>query len=265
MKKYILFTFLIFLLAGCSVKKAPLSDLDVIKQRGYIIVGVKEDSPPFGYYKDNQFKGLDIEIARAIAKTIFNSDLPDKIRFVAVNPQNRIAKLNAKEIDLIVATLSVNDKRKLVVNFSEPYYVANQKLMVSKNSKITNLSYFNTHGRLGVVLGTLGETTIHLVAPNAQVVGAKNYDDLIYSIKNGDVEGVLGDDCILKGYDIKDFKIINRSYSTQHYAVGARKSDESKELLENVNYAIATLKDEKKLDILNEYFESNKNDKKAAN
>ena len=122
MKKYIFFTIFILFLCGCSFhgKNNKLSDLDIIRQRGFIIAGVKSDSPPFGYIVDNKLTGIDIEIVRNIALAIFDTDTPDVIHFVNVDAQNRISKLNSKEVDILVATMSINPKRKLVINFSRP-------------------------------------------------------------------------------------------------------------------------------------------------
>ena len=144
MKKYIAL-FIIFLVAvslsGCSFlkKEKELNDFDTIKKRGYLIVGVKSDSPPFGYYKDGKLAGIDIEIAQNIANYIFKSDSPANVKFVKVDAQNRIQKLNSKEVDILVATMSINEKRKLIMSFSIPYFVANQKIMVRKTSKISHL------------------------------------------------------------------------------------------------------------------------------
>ncbi|MBR1616896.1 transporter substrate-binding domain-containing protein, partial [bacterium] len=147
MKKYIVFTFVLFLSVfsfGCTKKEKHLSDLEIIKDRGYVIVGVKEDAPPFGYYdKDGALRGIDIDLAKSISQEIFQTDSEDRIEFVLVNSRNRISKLNSKEVDMLVATMSVNDKRRLVIDFSTPYFVANQKLMVKSDSKITNINYFN--------------------------------------------------------------------------------------------------------------------------
>ena len=250
MKKYILLTSVIFfglLLSGCIKKTPELTDLDEIIQRGYLIAGVKEDAPPFGYYKDNNLQGIDIDIARQIANDIFQNQSRANVRFVKVNPQNRISKLNSKEVDILVATMSINEKRKLVINFSIPYFTTSQKLMVRKDSKISHIQYFNTSGKLGVVLGTTGERIIHLAAPTARITGARSYKEATDLLLTGQIDGIIGDDCILKGYMTPELKIINKVYSREYYAVAARKSDKSKELLDEINATISSMLDDKKI------------------
>lgn len=255
MKKYIAFTFLLFLLflcCGCSKQKHGLNDLEVIKERGYIIAGVKEDSPPFGFYKKQMLTGIDIELARAIAEQIFKD--PNCIKFVSVNAQNRFSKLNSGEVDILVAIVSVNEKRKLIIDFSAPYFIAAQKLMVKKDSKISHLQYFNTNGTLAVVLGTTGDKILRLAAPNARIVGTKTYTEAIKLLAESKVDGVLGDDCVLEGFNDGRFKVINRAYSREYYAVALRKSEKSKELLAEVNAAIVSFLDDKKMNILKKEF-----------
>ncbi len=251
MKKYIfliiILLFSAFIMSGCINKKDRTSDLETIKNRGYLIVGVKTDSPPFGYYKNNELQGIDVQLSQYIADSIFGFESPQNIQFVPVNAQNRIEKLNSKEVDILVATLSVNEKRKLVVDFSVPYFVASQKLMVAKNSKIAGLNYFNKNGKLVVVMGTTGEKIVRLVVPNAYIIGAKTYYDAIKYLKNGSADAIFGDDCILSGLNNGKYKIINRAYSREFYAVAVRKSEQSCDLLNEINSIIAYVLDEKKL------------------
>lgn len=259
MKKYIVLTIFLLLassftiaLSGCSKfkKEENLSDLEMIKKRGYLIVGVKVDSPPFGFYKDGKIVGIDVELAQNIANNIFKNNSPEHIQFVPVNAQNRIAKLNSKEVDILVATMSVNEKRKLIMDFSTPYFVANQKIMVKKNSKVSHLQYFNSSGRLAVVMGTTGEKISRLIAPNARFVGAKSYIEAFNLLLNNQVDAILGDDCILANFNNGDFKIVNRAYSREYYAVAIRKDENSKELLNSINAEITTLLDKKHINLI---------------
>lgn len=253
MKKYIVlfFVFLISLcLFGCGKQKKHLNDLEAIIEKGYITVGVKADSPPFGYFQDNQRKGIDIEIAREIASAIFKDSYEEHLKFVNVDAQNRISKLSAKEVDILVATVSVNEKRKLVVNFSKPYFMTGSKIMVRKNSNISTLQYFNSKGKLAVVMGTTGEKTARQIVPNAELIGAKTYPEAFKYLKEGKVDAILGDDIILTQFKNSNFRIVNRAYSRENYAVAVRKSEDSKELLDEINVVISSLLDNKNFNLI---------------
>ena len=238
-------------MVGCSKKKEDLDDLQIIKKRGYLIVGVKNDSPPFGFYNEKgELVGFDIDIAYAIAERIFDEKSPANVKFVVVSPQNRISKLNSKEVDILVATMSINEKRKLVLDFSMPYFVVSQKLLIRNTSKIPNLHYFNKEGRLAVIMGTTGERIARKVAPNANLIGAKGYDEAYKLLINQKVDAILGDDCILTRFVNDKTKLVSHAYSKEFYAVAIRKTEKSKVLLNSVNSAIAMILDEKKLNLI---------------
>lgn len=254
MKKYIavvIFLFLSFILCGCSFKKEKIDDLDTILKRGYITVGVKTDSPPFGYYENNNHAGIDIELAKSIAYYIFKDDSQDRIHFIDITPQNRIAKLNSGEVDILVATMSINEKRKLVINFSKPYYVTGQKLMVKKDSKITSLNQFRTNNKLVVIMGTTGEKIAKMSASNASFIGAKTYTEAFNYLQNSQADAILGDEVILRNFCTDNYKIVNRAYSIEYYAVAVRKQEDSKELLNKINAAISIVLDENKFNLKN--------------
>jgi len=255
MKKYIilllLFTFSVIFLTGCKKEEKLTDELEIIKNRGYLVVGVKNDSPPFGYYnEEKQLVGVDIELVKRIAKEIFDSDSSEHVKFVVVTPQNRISKLNSKEVDILAATISVNQKRKLVMEFSLPYYVTSQKVLIKNTSEIKNLRYFNKNGRLAVVMGTTGEKILSTLVPNASVIGAKSYSEAINYLANSQVEGVIGDDAILAAFLTDDYKFLKHGYTREFYAVAVRKNDNTTKLLEVINAAITAYLDEKNINIL---------------
>ena len=253
MKKYTVLLIILslsFLFCGCTNKNKHLNDLETIKKRGHIIVGVKADSPPFGYFDEDKRKGIDIEIAKEIAGAIFKEEPEGHIEFVNVTAQNRISKLNAKEVDILVATVSVNEKRKLVIDFSRPYFMTSSKILVKKDSGISTLQYFNSRGKLAVVMGTTGEKIARQTAPNAILIGAKTYPEAFNYIQNNQVDAILGDDIILSQFVNNKYKIVNRAYSRENYAVAVRKSEDSKELLSEINMVIGSLLDDKRFNLL---------------
>ena len=73
--------------------------LKTIKSRGYLIVGVKTDTRPFGYLENGKNVGFDIDIAKYIAKDILHDQ--NKIKFVQVTPSNRLYFLNVEKVDII--------------------------------------------------------------------------------------------------------------------------------------------------------------------
>ncbi|QLE52362.1 glycosyl hydrolase family protein [Nostoc sp. C057] len=73
----------------------PGTPLRRIQDRGYLVVAVKENVPGFSYRdpKTGEFSGLEIDLARLIAKQIFGD--PSKVKFVAVSTQQRLPVLRS--------------------------------------------------------------------------------------------------------------------------------------------------------------------------
>ena len=131
---------LIALGAFVAVNLAPVRAAEVtpdaIKARGVLRVGVKYDSPPFGALdpRTSQVTGFDIDLARAIAKTILGDE--NKVQLVQVTSVNRIPQLENGNIDLIIATMTITQDRLKQIDFSNVYYVAGESLLVKKSSPI---------------------------------------------------------------------------------------------------------------------------------
>ncbi len=236
MKKVSILILSIFLMSlfctACTNNDKDL--LSRIKLRNKIIIGIKNDSKPFGYIENNELKGFDVDVAKSIAKRILGNE--DLIEFVPVTAESRISDLNSKKVDIIIATMSINPKRTHIIDFTNPYFVAGQALMLKNSSRINSIESLNTR-KVGIILGTTGEKTIRLLAPNAMVIGKKNYNDAFNLLKEDKVDAILADDSILYGFilDNKGYKILPARYTKEYYAVALRQGKENKELKEELN------------------------------
>ncbi|MCD8023926.1 MAG: transporter substrate-binding domain-containing protein [Candidatus Gastranaerophilales bacterium] len=254
MKKLSIFIlFCIFFLTGCTQEKKNENLLEKIKLRDKIIVGIKSDSKPFGYINNNEISGFDADIAKNIAQGIFASDFKGHIEFVPLKAQERIIALNAGRVDMIIATLSINERRKEIIDFSIPYFIAGQALMVPYTSRIKSIEQLNNKP-VAVVLGTTGERTVRLLAPNVISIGATSYKDAFDLLKNGSVEAILADDSLLYGImsDNKGYKILPQRYTKEFYAIGLRQGEENASLKRQLNAIIKDLQETGKLNRIKE-------------
>ncbi len=212
-----------------------------ILDRGYLIAGVKTDTKPFGFKdKDGKLTGLDIDIAKAIAKAIFRNE--NRLKLVSVTPSDRLIKLTTGEVDIVIATMTVTPQRMDLIDFSHSYFIAGQTLLVPQNSKITSLADLAGED-VGVIFGTTAEKNLRTLVPTAKVLGYRTYDEAYEALKNGTIKAITSDDTILRNYALNDksVKMLNKRYSKEPYAVGVRKGKENKMLLERVNFVIKTL------------------------
>ena len=227
---------------GYESKQLEMPDTyKTILNRGYLIVGVKADTKPFGFKdKDGKLAGLDVDIAKAIAKSIFRDE--NKLKLVSVTPSDRLIKLTTGDVDIVIATMTVTPQRMDLIDFSHSYFIAGQTVLVPKDSKITALADLADEN-VGVIFGTTAEKNLRTLVPTAKVFGYKTYNDAYNALKSGIIKAITSDDTILRNYALNDktVRILNKRYSKEPYAVGVRKGKENKELLERVNFVIKTL------------------------
>lgn len=241
---------LCLLLCGCGKKEEPKDILSVITERGELVVGVREDTPPFGYKNEKgQFEGYDIDLAKNIAYGLLGSE--NKIKFVPVTASNRILKLNSGEVDILVATMSITEQRQMVLNFSTPYYVAGQAVLVNSSSSATGIGDFEGKNLI-IVFGSTSERNLRANLPEVNVLGYKTYKDAYKALKNKQAEGIVADDTILMKYALQDksVRLLPKRYSQEPYAVAVRKEQESLRLLSKINYIIEDMQNAKKLERL---------------
>src|SRR3954451_14234590 len=110
------------------------SAMDVIQKKGKIVVGTKFDQPLFGLKNptNGKVEGFDVEIANLMAKGIFGGNIDGKVEFVEAVSKNREPYIQEGKVDIVVATYTINDTRKQVVDFAGPYFIAHQDIMVKK-------------------------------------------------------------------------------------------------------------------------------------
>lgn len=218
---------LIVFLTGCASKDDNQTTLDKISQRGKIIVGIKYDTKPFGYInKNHQLVGFDVDLAKCIAKALLGNE--NRVEFKSVTPSNRILALNSGQVDMVIATMTITNPRRMVVDFSRPYYVTGQSILVPRGSKIKSMSDLNGK-RVIIIFGTTAEKNLRLIAPEANIIGFKTYTSGYNALKNGMADAMTSDDTILMGFALQDksVKLLQQKYSKEPYAVAFKKGDNS--------------------------------------
>jgi putative glutamine transport system substrate-binding protein len=241
LKKIISLCFCILLFCTACGKKQdePIAnDLDTIIKRDSLIIGMKTDTYPFGYQDANgHFAGYDAALGRLIAKGILGSE--KKVKFIPVTASDRMMKLYTGDVDMIIATMSVTPKRQEILDFSTPYHVAGQALLVRNGSDVKALKDLSGK-RAIIVFGSTSEKSLRAAVPNVGIIGYRTYTDAYKALKAGKGDAIVSDDTILIGLSLKDdtVKLLPKRYTKEPYAVAFRKGDESKDLVRAVNNVI---------------------------
>ncbi len=238
-KIFLLLILVVITCCACGKRQEKyVSTLDVIKNRGYIIVGVKTDAYPFGFINEkNEYDGLDVALTKIIAKHIFEKD--GKVKFIPVTASDRMMKLYSENVDMIVATMSVTPTREQILDFSNSYYTAGQAMLVKKGSNISSLKDLSGKKAI-IVFGSTGERSLRTTIPNVGIIGYQNYKDAYAALKKGRGDAIVSDDTILLGLALKDnsVELLPKRFSKEPYAIAFRKGPESRSLIRVVNRVI---------------------------
>ena len=216
--------------------------LQDVKRRGKLIVGVKTDYPPLGFLdKKGVNKGFDIDIAKALSKELFGNE--EAIQFVPVTSGNRIAFLTSKKIDIIVATLTITEDRKKEVDFSNPYFITAQLILVREDSKITK--YEDLAGkRVATIRGSTGDIAIRELVPTAERVKFEGNFEALQALKERRVEAFVEDFVLLFNLLQKNRGLRMASlqpFRPARYGLAVRKGD--KEWLDFINSSLVKMKE----------------------
>jgi len=210
------------------------STMEALQKKGKIVVGTKFDQPLFGLKNplNSNIEGFDVEIAKLMAQAIFGGSLEDaakKVEFIETPSRIREASITDAKVDIVVATYTINDTRKQVVDFAGPYYVAGQDIMVKKdNTTITKVEDLNGK-KVCSVQGSTSIKNVQAKAPQADLsITFDVYSKCAEALKDGRVDAVTTDNVILYGLvndDKQSFKLVGNEFTSEPYGIGLKKGD----------------------------------------
>ncbi|HFI0093818.1 TPA: transporter substrate-binding domain-containing protein [Streptococcus suis] len=234
---FLTFPLLVLVAILLFVVKQPIAQTDTptelsnsdqvqaIIERGVLRVGVKQDVPNFGYKNPDsgEFEGLEIDIARKIAE-----ELGVDIEFTPVTAQTRGPLLDNGQVDLVIATFTITEERKLLYNFTTPYYTDAVGFLVNKDSGIKTFTDLNGK-TIGVAQGSITRTLIseladkYGIAVNFAELGS--YPELSVSLRAHRTDAFSVDQSILSGYIGSKSELMDFSFSASDYGIVTKLSN----------------------------------------
>ncbi len=231
MKRLGLIIFIMILMCGCSKKDE--NQLVMVTEAGFA---------PYEYYENGEVVGVDVDIAREIAKYLGKTLVVKDIAFDSI-----INEVKTGKADFGAAGISYSEDRAKNVDFSINYAVSKQVVIVNNNSSITNVNGISNK-KIAVQLGSIADTFVTEKYKNANVVRQKKYLAAIEDLKTGKVDCVVMDELPAKEIVSKNegIKILDGSLTNDSYGMVVKKGN--KELLDAINMVLQNLKDEGKID-----------------
>jgi glutamate transport system substrate-binding protein len=203
-----------------------------LAEAGTLRVGTKFDQPLFGQVDlEGVPQGFDVEIAKIIADELGISE--DNITWTEAQSAVREELLERDEVDIVVATYTINPERKERIDFAGPYYIAGQHIMVrADETEITGPDSFSDETKtVCSVQGSTPSENIreYLANEEEQLVLFGGYQECVDALDAGDVDAVTTDNVILLGYisDAPDaYKLVESgTFTEEPYGIGVQKDD----------------------------------------
>lgn len=192
-----------------------------------ITVGTKFDQPLFGLAgPTGDPEGFDVEIAKIITDAL---GIPEEnIDWKETVSQNREPFIQNGQVDIVVATYTINDTRKEVIDFAGPYYVAGQAFLVAEGNP-ENIGSPEDLGDNTVctVTGSTSEKNIREYTDN--VITVDKYSDCLEPIRTGQAQALTTDNVILAGLVAQnegEFEVVGDLFTLEPYGIGMALGDD---------------------------------------
>jgi len=235
-----------WLLAGAMlVMGAAIGVTGASAEMKKVKIGTEGAYPPFNSIDANgELVGFDVDIAKALCKAA-NFDC----EFVVQDWDGIIDGLNAKKYDAIIASMSITEERKKVVDFTAKYYNTPAKFVAKKGAGL-DVTYDSLDGKaVGVQRATIHENFLRDNFKGVDVRVYATQDEANADLVSGRVDLVMADSvALLEGFlntpEGGDFEFVGPDYNEPKWhgdgaGIAVRKGEP--ELLDALNAAIATI------------------------
>ena len=208
-------------------------------EKGKLTMATNAEFPPYEYIENNQIVGIDVEIATAIAEK-----LGLKLEILDMDFDAALLAVNEGKSDIVMAGVTVNEDRQLVMDFTDSYATGVQVVIVKEGSDVTmdNLG----EKMIGAQRGTTG----YIYASDTPENGGYGEDHVnaydngataVQALLNGQVDCVIIDSAPAAEYVKANagLTILEGEWVTENYAIGCDKGNTA--LVEAINEVLAEL------------------------
>lgn len=231
--------------------------MEEFQSKGRLIAGVSFDIPGMGYKnpRTGAIDGFEVNLARAMAKTLLGSS--DRVDFLQVTDQQRIQALQNGLVDIVVSQLTITPDRAEQVDFSTPYYVAREAILVRKASGIKRFEDLRGK-RIAVTDGSVSLRRMRAALPSlpgATLIVTDLSAGNLEAVARGEADAASNDlinlTLLQKGsahpdqYEIID---IGDKFEPKPFGIAVKKGNQA--LLDLLNQAIESLKANKEIERL---------------
>lgn len=230
---------------GAAVEKASaLPPLPAeVKERKRWNIGVKCDSPPFGYI-DVQGKnaGFDIEIAKWFSRFAFGKS--NRVTYTCVTTPAREPAINTGRVDLVIATFTYTADRDTRIDFSRAYYKATGRLLVRNDSPIKSISDI-ANRTVATTSGSIYDRWVKNCHKSTKLLVTDSFTNALLAFRDGRADTLMWDDTVLLGIAVTDpnLKLTDDLFLPLPYGIGFKQGNTAMKRWVDSRLNIMTKKD----------------------
>jgi polar amino acid transport system substrate-binding protein len=248
------------LMAACGKKEeapapAPVASAPAPAPAKVYVVGTDAAYAPFESQNEKgEIVGFDIEVVQAVAKKA-----GIEVKFVNTPWEGIFNALGQGDRDMVVSAVTITEERKATMDFSDPYFDAQQLIAVKETSKVAKFADLKKL-KVGVQTGTTGDEAVTKLLGKTST-NIKRFESTPLALKEleaGGVDAVVADNGVVINYVANNpggkFKSISdKEFVPEQYGIALKKGNA--ELLAKVNKGLADIKADGSYDaIYTKYF-----------
>lgn len=205
---------------------------------GVLVMATNAEFPPYEYHDGGEIVGIDVEVAQAIAEKLGKTLEIEDIAFDSIIPE-----IQSGKADFGAAGMTVSEDRLKNVDFTDTYTTASQVIIVKDDSDIAGPD--DLKGKyIGVQLGTTGDIYASDYEADGSTIERYNKGfEAVQAMMQDKIDAVVIDVEPAKVFVSQNegIKILDEALTVEEYAIAVKKGNT--ELLEQINGALAELKD----------------------
>ena len=206
------------------------------------VVGTDAAYAPFeSENPQKEIVGFDIDVVKAVAQKA-----GIEVKFVNTPWEGIFNTLAQGDRDLLVSAITITDERKQTMDFSDPYFDAQQLIAVKANSKVTKFDELKKL-KVGVQTGTTGDEVVTKLQGKTST-NIKRFESTPLALKeleSGGVDAVVADNGVVINYVANNsgskFKTVaDKAFQNEQYGIAVKKGNA--DLLGKINKGLADIK-----------------------
>ena len=237
--------------SSASASSTASADKPKLLTEGKLVVATSPDYPPFENLENGEYVGLDIEIAKAVAKELGYEIEFKNLQFDAIIP----AIAAGGQADIGISGFSVDPERAKEIDFSDSYYIDDQAIAVMKGGSITKDNADESLNKEDVTIavqsGTTGESYVKENYPKAKVQPYGNSTDAFAALQSGQANAVCTNLAVVEKMlkdAYQDAEVVKSIATGEEYAIVVSKDNAA--LKTAINDALKKMKSDGTIDKL---------------